>query len=120
MGMLIKKRVTFDFLGEEYAGAYIDLRSIPVLDFEKLQADIQALSDNQSAAFMIEALQRYFIGGQFPNADGVLEPVKAEDLADIDMQTAAHCFAIWTGQSIDPKASDPLTSPSTTEVSTSA
>lgn len=38
--IVIKRKVSFDFLGDEYKDAYLCFRSIPLVDYEKILAEL--------------------------------------------------------------------------------
>lgn len=99
MPIVIKKKVTFDFLGEEYKDAYLIFQSIPLRDFEELIKSIQTVEsdDTKAAQFMLDALKKYFVEGKFPDMDTVVK----EDLEGLDPQSVIHCFQLFTGQEIN-------------------
>jgi hypothetical protein len=74
--LVIRKRVTLEFLGDEYKDAYLDFKSIPVGDYDKLIDEIKAAGegDNKKAnAAILKILKEYYLGGKFPNDKGVVE-----------------------------------------------
>lgn len=117
--IVIKKRVSFDFLGEEYKDCYINFQRIPVADFEDIQKQITDIEENVGSSFMIvlDVLKKYFVDGKFLIEDKLQEITK-EDLDGLDAESTIRCFQIMTGQEIDPKSPSPLTSPSTTDTTT--
>lgn len=121
--IVIKKRVNLDFLGEEYKDAYLTFRSIPLVDLEKVLADMPKTDEEAQnlkiVPIMLGKLKQYFLNGKFPNDDGELEEVTSEDLEGLDTESAIYCFQLWTGQLSDPKSSTPLTSTSTMAEETS-
>lgn len=76
-------------------------------------------SDNnmKSIRMMLDLLKRYFISGEFPDAEtGTLEKLDgADDLDGLDEDAAMRCFKRLTGQEIDPKGEKPLSTLSSTE-----
>lgn len=116
MAIVIKKRVSFDFLGEDYKDAYLTFQSIPLKDFDELSKNIQKAQDgNKAGQAILDVLKEYFVEGQFPD----LEKVTKEDLDGLDQESVIKCFSIFTGQDLDPKAPAPgpatSSTPSTTE-----
>lgn len=99
MPIVIKKRVTFDFLGEDYKDAYLVFQSIPVKDYTELISGVTAAgADNAKATlFMLEALKKYFVEGSFPDMDKVI----ADDLDGLDGESILKCFSVFTGQEIN-------------------
>lgn len=113
MAIVIKKRVDFDFLGEDYKDAYIVFRSIPLKDFDEILAQIdKAEKDNKAAGFMLSTIKKYFIEGNFPDID----TLKVEDLDGLDPESVIKCFTRFTGQDPDPKVL--LPAPSSTAEAT--
>lgn len=104
MAIVIKKKVVFDFLGEDYKDAYINFQSIPLKDFDLLSKDIEeAQKDNKASSFILDALKKYFIDGSFPG----IEKLVANDLDGLDQESVIKCFAIFTGQELSPKVEAP-------------
>lgn len=111
MAIVIKKRVSFDFLGSDYKDAYINFQSIPLKDFDALGSEVQKAQDEGKAgSFILDALKKYFIDGSFPD----LPKLVVDDLDGLDQESVIKCFAIFTGQDLDPKvqAQEPSVSPS--------
>lgn len=112
MAIVIRKRISFEFLGEEYANAYLDFQSIPVGDYESLVASVQeAEKTNKSVSFILTTLKKYFVAGVFPDIDEVTK----DDLDGLDQESVLRCFEKLTGQNLDPKSETPLTMPSSME-----
>lgn len=109
MAIVIKKRVSFDFLGDEYKDAYLTFQSIPLKDFQELTGKIkEAENDNAKAAeFMLESLKHYFVEGSFPGT----EKVTAEDLDGLDPGSVIKCFEMFTGQDESLKVDSQTPSP---------
>lgn len=117
MPIVIKKRVNFDFLGEDYKDAYLTFQSIPLKDYGVLTSKIKDVQndDAKAAEFMLNALKDYFVEGQFPDTDKVLK----EDLDGLDATSVVKCFAMFSGQDPDPKV-ESLTPSSTAEAQTNS
>lgn len=105
MAIVIKKRVGFEFLGEEYKDAYLNFKSIPVSEYSDIESKAKQFEkDNEgSVEYMLGLLKKHFIDGKFPNEKGDLEDVKADDLGGLDAESLINCFKTFTGQAIDPK-----------------
>jgi hypothetical protein len=116
MPIKIKKRVSLEFLGEDYKEAYLVFQSIPVGDLESIQSTLKELESEgkSSVAGILDVLKKYFISGQFPDDDGKPQDVTKNDLGDLDPESCIACFKAFTGQELDPKAEMPLTSTSPT------
>lgn len=114
MALVIKKRVSLDFLGDEYKEGELIFRSIPAKDLPGIMDKTEG-ADNKSSKIIpifIEVLETYFLEGSNDK-----EPVTKEDIGQLDAESVLHCFQILTGQKIDPKSEGELTSTSSTEAS---
>ena len=116
MAIVIKKRVSLEFLGEEYKDAELVFKSIPVLDYGDIQKSLDQYKEdnNKALSLIIETLQKYFVSGKFPNETGQLADVTKDDLTGLDAESTIKCFTIFTGQELDPKAVNSLPNSSTT------
>lgn len=103
MSLVIRKKVSLEFLGEEYKEAFLLFRSIPIKDFNELQDEIATIGDDnkKSLGFIQEKIKHYFISGQAPNESGALEDITVNDLDELDQQSIIKCFQSLTGQSIN-------------------
>lgn len=107
MAIVIKKRVSLEFLGEEYQDAYITFQSIPLSKYDEI-IDQQTEDKKGYLKFIISTLKKYFLDGKFPG----IEELEADDLDGLDEDSCIRCFQIITGQIIDPKAQTPSTNSS--------
>lgn len=114
--IVIKKRVSLEFLGEDYKDAYLVFKSIPAVDFDEVTEQLKTLETKQEGqmTFILDILKKYFIKGEFPDDDGKLQLVAADDLGGLDPVGIVECFKVFTGQELDPKAETPLTNSSPT------
>lgn len=114
--IVIKKRVEFAFLGEEYKDAYLVFKSIPSSDFDDITKQLKEIEGKQegSLTYILGILKKYFIKGKFPDMD----KVEADDLDGLDPASVIECFKVFTGQQLDPKVETPSTTPSETTTST--
>ena len=98
MGLLIKKRVSLEFLGKEYKESYIEFKAIPLKDFEKLTTEVEAIGEDgiKSIKFISDKLKEYFISGKSPEGD-----LSKEDLDELDQESVVKCFEVLTGQNIN-------------------
>lgn len=119
MALVIRKKVSLDFLGEEYKDAYLVFKSIPLKDYQKILDEIPDATggkeDNKKALnLIVNYLGEYFVSGKFPDDKGELQDVAAEDITDLDAETAITCFQTLMGQRIDPKSEAELKPQSST------
>lgn len=124
MGLVIKRRVSLDFLGDDYKEAYINFRAIPTKDFPPLTEKINKLdeTDNtKSTEFILQILNDYFLDGKDQEGNDLAK----EDLGVLDPPSVIRCFEGLTGAIVgeegtivDPKDTAQSEKPSSTEAST--
>lgn len=101
--IVIKKRITLDFLGEEYKECYLEFKTIPMKEYEKYVEQSQSNKDEKKAVtFIVSTLRDLFIGGKF--IDEELFDVEKEQLDDFDVNTIITVFKILTGQDQSPNS----------------
>lgn len=100
MDIVIEKRVSLEFLGEQYKDSHLTFRAMSLDEYEKLRPKLQAVLDkgNESIRLMKQTLKEYFIEGSFKG-----QPVTKEDIGKFDLGTLSTCFEVFSGQK-DPKA----------------
>lgn len=100
--LVVKKRISLDFLGDEHKESYVVFRAIPLRDYEKYLAEndaIQKKGNNVgSIKLLVEVLQNQFIEGKTAEGD-----LTTDDLSDLDVDTAIKIFSYLTGQDLPPK-----------------
>lgn len=103
MSLVIRKKVSLGFLGDDYKDAFITFRAVPIKDFDAMQDDIDAIGDDnkKSLAFILDKLKHYFLNGQAPNEGGKLENITIEDLGELDQLSVLKCFESLTGQNVN-------------------
>jgi hypothetical protein len=118
--IIIKKKVTLEFLGDEYKDSYITFKSIPIGEYEDLISKVDKVEESKSMSEIMKILETYFVEGLF---DG--QKLAKEDVNQFDGETILKCFETLTGQKtvegerqLDPKSENESTSPSTTEADT--
>jgi hypothetical protein len=107
--IVIKKRISLEFIGEEYADGYFIFKSIPLSEYDKLTSDLDSIKDDNKKAipFILAVLKDHFVEGKFPNDANELEEIGADDLEGIDQPTCLEIFQRLTGQG-DPKVEGQL------------
>lgn len=121
MGILIKKKLELDFLGEDYKESYLTFRAIPALDYTNIQEQIKSVKDGEDdkgIQLMLDVLKKYFHEGEVLG-----EKTEKDDLDALDPENIIKCFQKLTGRmpdsegtiSIDPKDESSSTKQSTTE-----
>lgn len=100
MGLVVRKKVPLDFLGEGYEGSFLVFRSIPVSDLLKIQDKLPKEDEASIKAIpiILEILKEYFVTGEFPNeVTGDIEVVQAKDIDNMTSDMAVRCFQSLTG-----------------------
>lgn len=112
MSLVIKKRVSLEFLGDEYKDGEIVFKSIPAKDLPEIISKSEAAGEDSKLLIpvFIDVLQSYFIDGGVGD-----DKIAKEDIGELDADSVIHCFQILTGQAIDPKANGQSTTTSKTE-----
>lgn len=101
--LIIRKRVSLEFLGDEYKDAYIDFRAIPVDNYDDLMTKVnEGAADNSKAnKAILDILKEYYLGGKFPNEKGELEDIDSkEELGGLTADAVLECFGKMTGQDL--------------------
>lgn len=116
MALVIKRRVSLDFLGEDYKDCFLTFKSTPVGKFEELQAKMATFEDKPagSITFILNLLKDNFIVGKSLDENDELSDVTKDDLDNLDPGSLVACFQIFTGGELDPKGVTSLTTASTT------
>lgn len=101
--IIIKKKVSLEFLGEEYKDAYLTFRAISLDEIEKLDKIVNNIEDTNKAIDNFKKICReYFIDGKFPDSKGELQNVTLEDLGKFNTEVISACFEKIVGI-LDPK-----------------
>lgn len=105
--MIIKKKISFDFLGELYKDAYGIFASIPISEYPEIGKTVDKEGDSiKKSLLMLEIVKQKFIEGQYPNDEGELEALKSEDLDGADGELLLTIYNRLMGGS-DPKVLEP-------------
>lgn len=99
----VTKRVSLEFLGEEYKEAYLVFNAITMREYESLKQRSAASAGDgiKSLKFIESELASRFVGGKFP-VDGKLIDVTKEDLPDLPGEVFIEAMGKLTGAP-DPK-----------------
>lgn len=96
--IVIKRRVSLDFLGDDYKDSYLEFSSMNIKEYSDYFADAKKLDEIKSMTLIMDALKRHFLSGKFLDQD-----VVADDLEQFDPQTLLKAFSNFTGATPDPK-----------------
>lgn len=94
----ITKRVSLDFLGEEYGESYIIFNAIKVREFDEIQDKINSFNDDERKSFgyIKEQVAERFVSGKVFQA-GKLQDITAEDLPDLPLDAFISCYKAMIG-----------------------
>ena len=102
----IRKKISLDFVGEDYKDAYLVFKTVPVKEYEKLFEDAKRkdMSNIDAAKLALTTIKSKFIEGKFPDVNGKLVDVSVDDLESfMDEETLNVCYLTILGQKSDPK-----------------
>ncbi len=85
------KRVSIEFIGEGWQGAYIDFASLTWADVKGM--DPSEGDETHPFELALGVLQSKFLSGQAVGEDGNPVPMTAEDLAELDIETLGQIAA---------------------------
>lgn len=97
--IIIKKRISLDFLGEDYADSYLVFKSIPIKDYDGLQKKIKTLENDseKSFKFIQEELTSKFVEGKIKQGSDLVD-VSVENLSDFPADVYLEAFSQITGK----------------------
>lgn len=102
--MIIKRRISFDFLGEDYTEAYGIFSAIPISEYPQINKTVDAENNSiKKSQLMLKILREKMIIVKMPNENGELEDVPAKDF-DPDGELLLTVYNRLMGGP-DPKAS---------------
>lgn len=111
--MIIRKTISFDFLGEEYKDAYGVFASIPISEYTQISKTIDAETNSiKKSLLMLEKIKEKFLSGKWPDEDGKLQDLKKEELDAADGDLLVAVYNRLMGVEADPKVSTPSSSTS--------
>jgi hypothetical protein len=117
MALIIKKHISFEFLGDDYATAYGVFASIPTSQYEEINNTIDKEDKPlEKTKLMLDLVKSKFIEGKFPDNDGKLQPITESDLDGADGELLLTIYNRLMG-GLDPKELRSSTNSSTTEES---
>ncbi len=101
--IVIKRKISLDFIGEDYKDCYLEFKTIPMKEYEKYVQQASENKDEKKAIeFITKTLQDLYISGKFIDEKSELFDVKAEELGDFDMNVMITVFKTLTGQDQNP------------------
>jgi hypothetical protein len=101
--IVIKRKISLDFIGADYKDCYLEFKTIPMKDYEKyVELAGENKDEKKAVGFITSTLQDLFISGKFIGEDDELFDVKKEELGDFDMNVMITVFKTLTGQDQNP------------------
>lgn len=96
-----KKKVTLEFLGDEYKDSYIELESMPMDKLEELLNEAKDTDKSQdrgeALSFMRKAITERFVGGSVVQ-DGKMVDVSPEDVKSLPAEVFIEAFQQIVGK----------------------
>lgn len=100
MEITVNRKISLEFLGEQYQEGFLTFKSIPLDELESWDAAV-AKEEKKGGKGALEGmknlLKERFVEGQFPNKDGALEPVTKDDLGKFDAGVFVHIVSVLQG-----------------------
>lgn len=90
--LIIKKRVSLDFLGDEYEKSYVNVRAISVSEYDEIKKSEKSVKDT--------VLDR-FVSGEI-DQNGKMTELTRENLEELPGEVFVEAFNQMLGK-IDPK-----------------
>lgn len=103
---LIKKKISLDFLGDEYKECYIEFSSMPIAEYKEFvkkgEAVRKANENMRAVDLMTDKIKEHFLGGKLIGEEGLFDMAK-EDIDQFDINVILKVFSYMTGEELDPK-----------------
>lgn len=98
--IVIKKKVTLEFLGDEYKDGYVNFSSIPMREYEEIEKKLEELknseNESKSVIFVRDLVTSRFVDGKFP-IEGELSDISREDLPDFPAEFFINAMSQLNG-----------------------
>lgn len=107
MGLVIKKRVSLEFLGDDYAEGYLVFTAIPTSELGVMQEkalELQKKEEDAGASleFLKEEVISRFVEGKIPQ-DGELAEITKSNITDLPSDVFIEAWQQMNGK-LSPKA----------------
>ena len=79
------KRISLEFLGEEWNESYLEFRTLTWADAARFQAE--GLDESKAAGVLVATLKDMFVSGKAVGADGSLVELEKSDIDELDLET---------------------------------
>lgn len=99
MSIVVTKRISLEFLGDEYKEGYIKVKSIPLKEYATLQDEIKKVEeDNTKALAYIRVLiKAQFIEGKIPQGTETVD-LTAENLDELPGEVFVEVMGQLSGK----------------------
>lgn len=103
MALVVHKRITLEFLGEDYAEGYLVLQSVPMSEYGELVKASEKLAGDglKSLQFIQDQVVSRFVEGKFPS-DGKLVDLTKDNLPELPGEVFVEAMTQLMG-SLSPK-----------------
>jgi hypothetical protein len=95
VAIVIKKRVSLDFLGEEYKGSYLIVGAVPISEIESMK--------NEK---VYEVVEKHFIEGKIKQGDEFVDITK-DNIKELSGDVFVKVFDVISGK-LSPKLDEQL------------
>lgn len=99
MSIVVTKRLSLEFLGEEYKEGYLNLRSISLKEYSDLKGDIDKLEDDGDKAldYIKRLILDRFVSGSIPQGKETTEITK-ENIEDLPAEVFIEAMSVLSGK----------------------
>lgn len=102
--VFIKKRISFDFLGDDYKDCEAFFTPIPLSEYKEIIAQQEAdTKEGTSIEFIIKKVEDHFISGTFLDEKGEKFDLSKDNIKEFDLECILQIFGLLTGRVVDPK-----------------
>lgn len=102
MPIVIKKRVSLAFLGDDYKDSFVLVKAVSVGEYDTMEGTVK------------DEVKKRVLGGTLQQDGGDIEITK-DNIEELPGEVFVKIFANMTGEELDPKSEGLSTNPSTTD-----
>lgn len=99
MTIVVTKRISLEFLGDEYKEGYIVLKSIPLKEYESLQKDLSSIGEKgtEAVAYIKKFIAGRFIEGKIPQGAEMVD-LTTDNLEELPAEVFLEAMATLSGK----------------------
>lgn len=104
--VFIKKRISFDFLGDDYKDCEAFFTPIPLYEYGEIIKQQESLKDKntKSVDFIRAKVEDHFLSGTFIDEKNEKFQLTKDNIKEFDLECIMHIFGLLTGRVVDPKS----------------